>query len=69
VSAAIQSAQRPEIGVTLAGELTGIRFVQVHLDDLRTIISVTGNDAMATVASTRTATNIRSASSRARPKM
>jgi hypothetical protein len=55
--------------VTLAGELTGIRFVQVHLDDLRTIISVTGNDAMATVASTRTATNIRSASSRARPKM
>jgi hypothetical protein len=42
---ALRSAQTPEITVTLAGEATVIRFVQVHLDDLRTIISVTDDDA------------------------
>jgi hypothetical protein len=31
--------------VTLAGEITVIRFVQVHLDDLRTIISATVDSA------------------------
>ena len=40
VIAALRSASSPEITVTLAGELTVIRFVQVHLDDLRAIISV-----------------------------
>jgi hypothetical protein len=41
VITALRSAQSPQIGVTLAGEATVIRFVQVHLDDLRAIISVT----------------------------
>jgi hypothetical protein len=41
VIAAIRSAQSPQITVTLAGEVTVIRFVQVHLDDLRSIISAT----------------------------
>ena len=40
VIAALRSASSPEITVTLAGEVTVIRFVQVHLDDLRAIISV-----------------------------
>jgi hypothetical protein len=38
VTAALRSAQAPEISVTLAGKATLIRFVQVHLDDLRAII-------------------------------
>lgn len=41
VIVALRSAQAPRITVTLAGEAIMIRFVQVHLDDLRTIISVT----------------------------
>jgi hypothetical protein len=41
VIAALRSAQAPQITVTLAGETTLIRFVQVHLDDLRAILSVT----------------------------
>ncbi|MBN8905442.1 MAG: hypothetical protein J0H99_02210, partial [Rhodospirillales bacterium] len=41
VVAALRSAEAPQITVTLAGETTLIRFVQVHLDDLRAIISVT----------------------------
>lgn len=41
VIAALRSAPSPEIAVTLAGEVTIIRFVQVHFDDLRAIISVT----------------------------
>ena len=45
VVAELRSAPTPEITVTLAGELTVIRFVQVHLDDLRTIISVTLDSA------------------------
>jgi hypothetical protein len=36
----LRSAQSPQIAVTLAGEATVIRFVQVHVDDLRAIISV-----------------------------
>jgi hypothetical protein len=36
VTTEVRSAQTPEIKVTLAGEVTVIRFVQVHLDDLRT---------------------------------
>src|SRR5262249_49685785 len=43
--AALRSAQAPQVTVTLAGETTLIRFVQVHLNDLRAIISVT--DGMA----------------------
>jgi hypothetical protein len=42
---ALRSAQTPEISVTLAGELMVVRFVQVHLDDLRAIISVTVDGA------------------------
>ena len=49
VIAALRSAQTPEITVTLADEETVIRFVHVHLDDLRTIISVTVDGAMAPV--------------------
>jgi len=49
VIAALQSAQTPEITVTLAGEPTVIRFVQVHLDDLRTIISVAVDGATVSV--------------------
>ena len=45
MTTAVRSAQTPEIKVTLAGELTVIRFVHVHLDDLRTIISVALNYA------------------------
>jgi hypothetical protein len=41
VIAALGSAQAPQITVTLACEAAVIRFVQVHLDDLRAIISVT----------------------------
>ena len=41
VIAALGSAQSPQITVVLAGDATVIRFVQMHLDDLRTIISVT----------------------------
>ncbi|RXT28004.1 hypothetical protein B5P46_04105 [Rhizobium leguminosarum] len=44
VIAELRAAQTPEILVTLAGEATAVRFVQVHLDDLRTIISVTVDD-------------------------
>lgn len=40
IISALGSAQTPEISVVLAGEPTLIRFVQIHLDDLRTIISV-----------------------------
>lgn len=36
---ALLSAEAPEIVVSLAGEETTIRFVQVHLDDLRAIVS------------------------------
>jgi hypothetical protein len=45
VIAALRSAQTPEITVTLAGKATLVRFVQVHLDDLRTIISITSDTA------------------------
>jgi hypothetical protein len=48
VIAALRSAQTPEIMVTLAGKTVVIRFVQVHLDDLRTIISVTCDTAPVT---------------------
>jgi hypothetical protein len=41
VIAALRSAESPQIDVMLAGEATMIRFVQVHLDDIRTIISIT----------------------------
>ena len=41
IVAAIRSAQSPQITVTLAGEPIAVRFVQIHFDDLRTIISVT----------------------------
>jgi hypothetical protein len=41
IVAAIRSAQSPQNTVTLAGEPIAVRFVQVHFDDLRTIISVT----------------------------
>ncbi|MGB7075697.1 MAG: hypothetical protein WBD53_00745, partial [Xanthobacteraceae bacterium] len=37
---AVQRADAPEIFVTLAGEATRIRFVQVHFQDLRTIFEV-----------------------------
>jgi hypothetical protein len=52
VIAALTSTSTPEITVTLAGEATVVRFVQVHLDDLRTIFSVTFHEAP-----TRTATS------------
>jgi hypothetical protein len=38
-------AQSLEITVTLVGEATVIRFVQIHLDDLRTIVSATSGTA------------------------
>jgi hypothetical protein len=41
IVAAIRSAQSPQITATLAGEPIAVRFVQIHFDDLRTIISVT----------------------------
>jgi hypothetical protein len=41
VVAGLRSAESPKITVTLACEEAVIRFVQVHLEDLRTIISVT----------------------------
>ncbi len=41
VLAALRSASTPQITVSLAGAPATIRFVQVHLDDLRTIMSVT----------------------------
>jgi hypothetical protein len=47
VIAALQSAQAPRIIVTLAGEATVIRFVQVHVDDLRAIVSVAVGDTTA----------------------
>src|SRR5437879_6404074 len=37
---ALQSAATPEISVTLAGEATRLRFVNVHFEDLRTISKV-----------------------------
>jgi hypothetical protein len=37
---ALQSAATPEISVTLAGEPTRLRFVNVHFEDLRTISTV-----------------------------
>jgi hypothetical protein len=40
IIAALQLAQSPLIAVTLADESTDIRFVQLHLDDLRAITSV-----------------------------
>lgn len=47
VVAALRSAAAPQIAVMLADETTLIRFVQVHLDDLCAIISVTVDDATA----------------------
>jgi hypothetical protein len=47
VIAGLRSAQAPQITVTLAGEVTVIRFVQVHVDDLRAIVSVTVDDTTA----------------------
>ncbi|BCH27798.1 sacsin N-terminal ATP-binding-like domain-containing protein [Mesorhizobium sp. L-8-3] len=41
VVSALRSAEAPQITVMLAGETTLIRFVQVHLDDLCAIVSVT----------------------------
>jgi hypothetical protein len=38
---ALRYAPTPEIAVSLAGQSTTIRFVKVHLEDLRTIMSVT----------------------------
>jgi hypothetical protein len=35
----IQGAEAPEIHVTLAGQLTRLRFVRLHFDDLRTIFA------------------------------
>ena len=46
VIAALQSARELQISVTLADEPVVIRFVQVHLEDLRTIISVTVDTAI-----------------------
>lgn len=46
IIAALKSAPEPQISVTLADELTIIRFVRVHLEDLRTIISVTVDGAI-----------------------
>ena len=46
VVAALRSARVPQITVTLAGKTTLIRFVQVHLDDVRAIISVTGGTSL-----------------------
>src|SRR5262249_35635953 len=40
VISALLSAQSPQITVTLASETTLVRFAQVHLNDLRAIISV-----------------------------
>ncbi|HEX4407388.1 MAG TPA: hypothetical protein VH206_01320 [Xanthobacteraceae bacterium] len=40
IGEAIQSADEPELSVTLAGEVTRLRFVKVHFDDLRTIFGV-----------------------------
>lgn len=42
--AQLKSAQTPEVTVELAAKRAVIRFVQVHLDDIRTIISVTVTD-------------------------
>src|SRR5205807_1758565 len=47
---ALRAARALEIMVHLAGEDTLIRFVQVHLDDLRTIASVTFDDTPTDVA-------------------
>jgi hypothetical protein len=41
VTDALRTAQNPEITVSLAGRVTIIRFVRVHLEDLRTIMSAT----------------------------
>jgi hypothetical protein len=41
---ALRSAQTPKITVVLAGQATDIRFVQVHLNDLRAILSVIFED-------------------------
>jgi|SRR5215467_7148648 len=41
VVAALRLAQSLQVTMTLAGDATVIRFVQVHLKDLRAIISVT----------------------------
>lgn len=45
VVASLRSARIPEITVTLAGEATTIRFVQLHLEDLHTILSVTADSS------------------------
>ncbi|MDB6099987.1 MAG: hypothetical protein JWN58_2690, partial [Gammaproteobacteria bacterium] len=37
---AIREANTPDISVTLAGEVVRLRFVQIHLEDLRTVFSV-----------------------------
>jgi hypothetical protein len=49
VQEAIAAAQRLEIRVTLAGEKIALGFVQMHLEDLRTIIgSIVGEDRVST---------------------
>lgn len=40
IGEAVQSAQAPELNVTLAGEAMRLRFVQEHFDDLGTIFKV-----------------------------
>ncbi len=47
---ALRAAQAPEVTVRLAGEDTVIRFVKLHLDDVRTIASVTLVDESTCVA-------------------
>jgi hypothetical protein len=45
VITALRTAQSPQITVMLAGEATVIRFVQIHLEDLRTMISAISETA------------------------
>jgi hypothetical protein len=40
IGESIKNAESPELCVTLAGEATRLRFVQVHFDDLRTIFDI-----------------------------
>jgi hypothetical protein len=41
---AIRAARGLEITVTLAGEAVRVRFVQMHFDDLRTIIATSADE-------------------------
>ncbi|WP_439364240.1 sacsin N-terminal ATP-binding-like domain-containing protein [Bradyrhizobium sp. DASA03005] len=50
ITNALLSAEAPEIVVSLAGEETTVRFVQVHFDDMRTIISALQGRATASLA-------------------